>query len=81
MATNNYFGNKLTSFPQQELLNSLTREVIKINGIDVLYLPRSVIKKDTLMGEDTLSVTRIEEFLFWKRIFNPTTSVVQCVQI
>lgn len=55
MATNNYFGNKLTSFPQQELLNSLTREVIKINGIDVLYLPRSVIKKDTLMGEDTLS--------------------------
>ena len=55
MPTNNYFGNKLTSFPQQELLNSLTREVIKINGVDVLYLPRSVIKKDTLMGEDTLS--------------------------
>jgi len=55
MATNNYFGNKLTSFPQQELLNSLTREVIKINGVDVLYLPRSVIKKDTLLGEDTLS--------------------------
>ena len=55
MPTNNYFGNKLTSFPQQELLNSLTREVIKINGVDVLYLPRSVIKKDTLIGEDTLS--------------------------
>jgi len=55
MPTNNYFGNKLTSFPQQELLNSLTREVIKINGIDVLYLPRSVIKKDTLLGEDSLS--------------------------
>ena len=55
MPTNNYFGNKLTSFPQQELLNSLTREVIKINGVDVLYLPRSVIKKDTLLGEDSLS--------------------------
>ena len=55
MPTNNYFGNKLTSFPQQELLNSLTREVIKINGVDVLYLPRSVIKEDTLLGEDTLS--------------------------
>ena len=55
MPTNNYFGNKLTSFPQQELLNSLTREVIIINGVDVLYLPRSVIKKDTLLGEDSLS--------------------------
>lgn len=55
MPTNNYFGNKLTSFPQQELLNSLTREVIKINGVDVLYLPRSVIKKDTLLGEDASS--------------------------
>jgi len=55
MPTNNYFGNKLTSFPQQELLNSLTREVIKINGVDVLYLPRTMVKKDELMGEDTLS--------------------------
>jgi hypothetical protein len=55
MATNNYFGNKLTSFPQQELLNSLTREVIKMNGIDVLYLPRSIINKDTLLGEDASS--------------------------
>ena len=55
MATNNYFGNKLTSFPQQELLNSLTREVIKMSGVDVLYLPRSVIKKDTLLGEDASS--------------------------
>ena len=55
MATNNYFSNKLTSFPQQELLNSLTREVIKINGINVLYLPRAVIKKDTLLGEDASS--------------------------
>ena len=55
MPTNNYFGNKLTSFPQQELLNSLTKEVIKINGVDVLYLPRTMVKKDTLLGEDTLS--------------------------
>ena len=55
MSTNNYFGNKLTSFPQQELLNSLTREVIKINGVDVLYLPRTMIKEDKLLGEDALS--------------------------
>ena len=54
MTTNHFFKNN-NSFPQQELLNSLTREVIKINGVDVLYLPRSVIKEDTLLGEDTLS--------------------------
>ena len=55
MPTNNYFGNKLTSFPQQQLLNDLTTEVIKINGVDLLYLPRVLVKDDTLMGEDTLS--------------------------
>jgi hypothetical protein len=55
MPTNNYFGNKLTSFPQQQLLNDLTTEVIKINGVDLLYLPRTFVKKDTLMDEDVLS--------------------------
>ena len=54
MPTNNYFKN-YNSFPQQQLLNDLTREVIQMSGQDVLYLPRSVVKKDDLLGEDSLS--------------------------
>ena len=52
MATNHYFKN-FNSFPQQELLNSLSKEVIQMGGIDVLYLPRfSSNIKDTILNED-----------------------------
>ena len=54
MATNNYFKN-FNSFPQQELLNSLTREVIQMSGIDVLYLVRTSVKIDDILNEDVLS--------------------------
>ena len=54
MATNNYFKN-FNSFPQQELLNSLTREVIQMSGIDVLYLARTSGKSDGILNEDVLS--------------------------
>ena len=54
MSTNNYFKN-FNSFPQQELLNDLSREVIQMSGSDVLYLPRFVVKNDDILGEDTLS--------------------------
>ena len=54
MATNNYFKN-FDSFPQQELLNSLTREVIQMSGIDVLYLVRTSVKIDDILNEDVLS--------------------------
>ena len=54
MATNNYFKN-FNSFPQQELLNDLTREVIQMSGSDVLYLPRFQVKNDDILGEDTMS--------------------------
>ena len=54
MATNHYFKN-FNSFPQQELLNSLSKEVIQMGGIDVLYLPRfSSNIKDTILNEDAL---------------------------
>ena len=54
MATNNYFKN-FNSFPQQELLNDLTKEVIQLSGSDVYYLPRKVVKNDEILGEDALT--------------------------
>jgi len=54
MATNLYFNN-VASNAEQELINGLTSEVIKIHGMDVFYIPRTVVKEDLIMGEDVLS--------------------------
>ena len=54
MSTNLYFNN-ITSHAEQELINELTSEVIKIHGMDVFYLPRTLIKEDLILGEDVLS--------------------------
>ena len=54
MSTNLYFNN-VTSHAEQELINELTSEVIKIHGLDVLYIPRIIVKEDLLLGEDVLS--------------------------
>ena len=54
MATNLYFQN-VTSHAQQELINSLTSEVIQIHGMDVFYIPRELVKEDVLLGEDVLN--------------------------
>ena len=66
MATNLYFQNT-TSHAEQELVNSLTSEVIQIHGLDVFYIPRTLVKEDLLMGEDVLSkfstVYEIEMYL------------------
>lgn len=55
MATNRYFEN-FNSFPQQELINGLTREVIEINGTDVIYLPRKTINRDDILNEDSSNI-------------------------
>ena len=52
MATNIYFQNSLTD---QSLINGLHREVIQQAGIDVLYIPRTLVKEDLVMNEDVLS--------------------------
>ena len=55
MSTNLYFNN-VTSHAEQELINDLTSEVIKIHGMDVFYLPRSISStEDPVYGEDVLS--------------------------
>ena len=54
MSTNLYFNN-VTSHAEQELINDLTSEVIKMHGMDVFYIPRTVVKEDVILGEDVLS--------------------------
>ena len=53
MPTNVYFdtGTK----PEQTLYEDLMIEQLKIYGQDVFYIPRTLVKEDTLFGEDTLS--------------------------
>ena len=52
MATNIYFQNSITD---QNLVNGLHREVIQQAGIDVMYIPRTIVKEDLVLGEDVLS--------------------------
>ena len=54
MSTNLYFNN-VTSHAEQELVNDLTSEVIKIHGMDVFYLERTLVKEDLILGEDVLA--------------------------
>ena len=54
MATNLYFNN-VQSNAEQELINSLTSEVIKVHGMNVYYIPRTLVKEDVLLGEDVLA--------------------------
>ena len=66
MSTNLYFNNT-SSHAEQELINELTSEVIKIHGMDVFYLERTLVKEDLILGEDVLSkftkVYEIEMYL------------------
>jgi len=50
MATNPYFRKAVRS--EQDLLDDLSIEVIKINGFDMVYIPRTLVREDELFGED-----------------------------
>lgn len=54
MATSFYFNKSAVS--EQRLLEDLTIESIKINGIDTYYLPRTLFNKDQIFKEDVLSI-------------------------
>jgi len=54
MAVNHYFNN-LRATNEQLLVEDLTIETIKIHGMDIVYLPRTLVNKDNLFGEDTIS--------------------------
>ncbi len=54
MAVNSYFTN-FSFAAEQNLMEDLVIESIKIHGIDVKYMPRTLVNKDDLYGEDVLS--------------------------
>ena len=55
MATNQYFNNYGTNTTDQRLVESIIIESIKVYGIDVSYLPRTMVIEDTIFGEDRVS--------------------------
>lgn len=64
MAVNPYF--KRTIKNEQELLESLTTEAIKIYGHDMVYLPREKVTEDTILGEEVSEfkdANRIEMYM------------------
>jgi len=40
---------------ESDLLQQMTDECIQVTGVDVWYLPRTIVSEDTLFGEDILS--------------------------
>jgi len=54
MATNKYF-RPFTYGREQDTAEDLVIESIKIYGLDVKYMPRTIVGPDALLGEDPLS--------------------------
>jgi len=54
MATNVYF-NHFSYGREQDLIEDLTIESIKVYGHNVKYIPRTIVARDNLYGEDSLS--------------------------
>jgi len=54
MSTNRYFNN-FTYGREQDLIEDLVIESIKMYGYDVRYIPRTIVKEDQIFWEDRLS--------------------------
>lgn len=54
MATNFYF-NTFSNSMEQNLIEDLIIESIRIYGFDIWYIPRTIVAKDELLNEDDLS--------------------------
>ena len=57
MATNHYFqgGNGIGNTNEKRLYEDIIIESLKIFGQDCYYLPRTLVNRDLILGEDTLS--------------------------
>jgi hypothetical protein len=57
MSVNHYFqsGKSIGTSSEENLVEDLIVESLKIYGFDLLYLPRTSIKQDDILGEDILS--------------------------
>ncbi len=57
MPVNHYFqdGNGIGNTAEKRLYEDLIIEGLKIYGQDVYYLPRTLVNRDLILGEDMLS--------------------------
>jgi hypothetical protein len=55
MPTTNLYFNNHGFFGEQNLIENLIIESIKMYGVEVFYMPRTLVAEDTLFGEDVLS--------------------------
>tara|TARA_B100001094_G_C18192862_1_gene808498 strand:- start:4219 stop:5076 length:858 start_codon:yes stop_codon:yes gene_type:complete len=55
MATNPYFNKNYSSQSEQDLYDDLMEESIKIHGIDIKYLPRELVKVDSIFRDVEVS--------------------------
>ena len=56
MTSSNFYFNNFNNSMEQDLIESLIVESIAIYGHSIFYCPRTIVKKDDIYGEDTLSV-------------------------
>jgi len=52
---NPYFA-EFANGNEQNLLNNITKEIIQIHGMELRYLPRSILEEDRVLGEITQSI-------------------------
>jgi hypothetical protein len=71
VALNPYF-NKFKNLPEQNLIEDLTIEAIKIHGMEMFYLPREMIRKDDFFGEAPYS--RFSTFKMIEMYMDTTTA-------
>lgn len=54
----NLYFDTFNNYAEQSLIDDLVVETLSIYGHSVYYLPRELVKKDDIYGEDTLSTYR-----------------------
>lgn len=55
MTSSNFYFQNFENSMEQDLIESLIVESIAIYGHSIFYCPRTIVKKDEIYGEDTLS--------------------------
>jgi hypothetical protein len=71
VALNPYF-NKFKNLPEQNLIEDLTVEAIKIHGMEIYYLPRTMVHRDDFFGEAPYS--RFSQFKMIEMYMDTTTA-------
>jgi hypothetical protein len=71
MAVNPYF-NKFKNLSEQNLVEDLTIEAIKIHGMEMYYIPRTMVHKDDFFGEAAYS--RFNSFKMIEMYMDTTTA-------